>query len=481
MSDESTMPPPVRGVLEGWGIGLDSALAGALVPPVLRGTGAVLAVPPSPSHAALALAAALSRSGTGGLSLVLTSDTLLEAWPAVVGPLAQALGRPALVAPAATRAARGIRSDAVAALVTPADVAAELLRRSALPVNQVRAVVIAWPELGPAGDALATILQDLPHDCPRVVVTSDPAGQAELIERYAWRAPAAGPLGSEAPEPPAASRLRVAETTWTDRPAALAALVDLLDPSALVVWTADRSQHQAIRARLAAAAVAPTFAGGPELGEGLAVAFDPPPPEVLARMDGRDAVLLLPPGTAGYAGRWVGRLEPVVLPGPLGASRSAMAAERELIRARIGSGEHRAAFATLGPLFDRYPAQEVAAALHELWTEARQGAPAPSRRLAEPARRPRVWASAGRKDGASVGEWLAFLTQDLGVPRDDVTRVELRDTFTLLECRGAAEAEALVERLAGRAFRGRRLAARIDRGPERPRPGARRPPGRRSA
>lgn len=474
------MPPPVRGVLERWGSGVDSDRAGALVPAVLRGTGAVLAVPPSPSHAALALAAAFSRSGPGGLALVLTADTLLEAWPPVVGPLAQALGRPALVAPGATGAARGIRNLAVA-LITPAEAAAELLRRSALPVNQVRAVVIAWPELAPTSEVLATILQDLPHDCPRVVVTADPAGQAEVIERYAWRAPVTGPLGSGAPEPPAATRLRVAETTWTDRPAALAALVDLLDPSALAVWTADRSQHEVIRARLAAAALTPAFATGPELGEGLAVAFDPPPPEVLARMDGRDAVLLMPPGTAGYAGRWVSRLEPVVLPGPLGTSRSAMAAERERIRARIGSGEHRAAFATLGPLFDRYPAQEVAAALHELWTEARQSPPAPPRALAEPARRPRVWASAGRKDGASVGEWLAFLTQDLEVPRDEVTRVELRDTFTLLECRGAAEAEALVERLAGRTFRSRRLAARIDRGPERPRPGARRPPGRRSA
>jgi hypothetical protein len=52
------------------------------------------------------------------------------------------------------------------------------------------------------------------------------------------------------------------------------------------------------------------------------------------------------------------------------------------------------------------------------------------------------------------------------VPREAIGKVEIRETFTLVELKGADPA-AVAERLTGKSIRKRRLVARPDKGRER--------------
>ncbi len=77
---------------------------------------------------------------------------------------------------------------------------------------------------------------------------------------------------------------------------------------------------------------------------------------------------------------------------------------------------------------------------------------------------PKVWASVGNKEGVTIGEWMGLLSIDLGIPREKFGRIEVKDSFTLIEFGAEDSATAAAEKLAGRTFKGRRLTARVDRG-----------------
>ena len=95
------------------------------------------------------------------------------------------------------RAARLLRARPATIIAgSPLELLA-LLHDSALKLDTVRHVIIAWADAmtdGAAaasaiGDALAAVLAEVPKDAARTVVTSQltPAVEA-LVERYAWRA-----------------------------------------------------------------------------------------------------------------------------------------------------------------------------------------------------------------------------------------------------------------------------------------------------
>jgi hypothetical protein len=80
----------------------------------------------------------------------------------------------------------------------------------------------------------------------------------------------------------------------------------------------------------------------------------------------------------------------------------------------------------------------------------------------------KLWVGAGKKDEATVGDLVAVLVKEVGLDRTLIGRVELRDTFAIVEV-PAADAERIAEKLTGLTIRRRRLTARVDRGPtERP-------------
>ena len=471
MSEATSLPPAVSGALEALAMGQDHPVTRTVVPAILRGNHAVLAVPPAPGYAAPGLAAALARAATDpnpGFALILVPDGALEVWAAFAARLAPALGRLVALASGPGRAGRLAHDDRTVGLIASPETIAALQSRGGLPADRIRALVLVWPELLASDEPLVPLFNELPKTTPRVVVTTDLEASSSLVERYAWRAVVAGPLAAPSISSPAAARARVASVSWQDRLTALGDVVDLEDADTITVWAASPADHPQIRSSLRARGIDPIVTSGiPEQGAPL-VCYDVPPPELLRDLAARGAIMLLPPGSERYAARWIGQQQPVRLPGHLDTAQAAMAEERRVIRERIAaSGDDRASLATLAPLLERYPATAVAAALHGLWSDSRRRkepvAPAP---MTAGGRRARVWVNTGRKDGVTLSEWISFLTAELDIPRETVGRIDLKETFSLLEFAGELEAQHAVDRLAGRSLHGRRLAARLDRGRE---------------
>jgi ATP-dependent RNA helicase DeaD len=112
-------------------------------------------------------------------------------------------------------------------------------------------------------------------------------------------------------------------------------------------------------------------------------------------------------------------------------------------------------------LFERYDPVTVAAALLELWSKAGVSPVSASAPTAETAK---VYVGAGKKDGVTPHDLVAVLTKDLRVQREKIGRIELRDTFSLIEI-PSSEAEHVARGLNGSTIRQRRVTARVDRGP----------------
>ena len=155
---------------------------------------------------------------------------------------------------------------------------------------------------------------------------------------------------------------------------------------------------------------------------------------------------------------------------PTAADRAADRAEelRAKIAGRLAAGDVDAELALLAPLFERHEPAEVAAALLAL-----SGAPAaigpPLSAVSDQPDRPaaqgswtKIFVTVGKKDRAGAKDIVGALTREVGVARDVIGRIEVKETFCVLEIAPAA-VEQVVRGLTGVTIRGRRVIARRDR------------------
>jgi DbpA RNA binding domain len=316
-------------------------------------------------------------------------------------------------------------------------------------------------------------MQDLRKETQRVIASSAPGTVADLAERYVRRGfTIGGPAMAQDPAGP----VRVVDVPWVRRVPALTHLLELLDPASVAVWTLDRSQHQAIAQAIPLAESNVQLVMGDAPSVELVVAFDPPSPTRLRQLlRAGEVVLLSPPGTETYVGRIASPRRPLRLPGVLDAAATRASARRSAIVRAIESGPIDLGLATLAPLLERFEAPRVAAALFELWTGAagEPGIPLPPDLPATA----KVYVGIGKKDGATVNDLVAVLTKEVRLDRGKIGRVELRESYMLVEV-PAQEAERVVSALNGTTIRRRRVTARVDRGtPGRPPGRGARPPG----
>jgi ATP-dependent RNA helicase DeaD len=80
----------------------------------------------------------------------------------------------------------------------------------------------------------------------------------------------------------------------------------------------------------------------------------------------------------------------------------------------------------------------------------------------------KIYVGVGKKDGATANDLVAVLTKEIRVERGKIGRIELRDAYSLVEI-PAQDAEKVAQALNGVTIRRRRVTARVDRGPSRPR------------
>jgi ATP-dependent RNA helicase DeaD len=282
-----------------------------------------------------------------------------------------------------------------------------------------------------------------------------------LVERYARRALVTGPLGADLPAGPP---VRVVTVAWSQRPAALAALIETEDPPSTVVWCADQVSAETARHALPAGDDSIQVVTGEPPRAALVVGWDLPAPEQLAQMSAVGGLVLLAPAhAAAYLRRATSSQTPVRLPGPLEASRQAAADRRRAISAELARGELDGELLALAPLLERFDPAAIAAALYRLWQATPAAAAPRPAEAAAPAGPGRLWVGVGRKDGATPADLVAVLTKEAGVPAARIGRIELREVFSLVEV-PAAEAEQIARRLSGKTVRRRTLTARVDRG-----------------
>ncbi|MGE5230107.1 MAG: DbpA RNA binding domain-containing protein [Deltaproteobacteria bacterium] len=442
-------------------------------PTAARGHNLAVLAPPGPAHGAPALAGLASRfaGGVGGPVLLVCPGAELDGWGGLMKALLRGTQLRLEVARGTARAARRLKAGTLDVLVTPPETAAGLAARGTLKGESLGAIVIAGPDRWPDADVLMPLMQDLPKERQRILLASAPEGIAALVDRYARKALVLGlPPAPAAPAP--AGPVRTVAVAWERRPAALADLLELLDPRSLVVWTADRSQHGAIAGALPAGDSSIRVVTGDAPQAELVVAFDPPDGARLRQLlEAGQVVLLVPPGAEAHVERIADQRRPLRLPGPVDEAAAAAAGRRALVVRGVEAGRSDAALLALAPLFERYDATAVAAAVYDLWVAAAaRTAPAAPAEPAGPVVGPgtvKVFVGVGRADGATASDLVAILTKDVRVPRDKIGRIELRESYSLVEL-PAGEAERIASALNGVTIRRKRVVARVDRGPARP-------------
>jgi ATP-dependent RNA helicase DeaD len=423
-----------------------------------RGHNLVAVTPPVPSYAAPGLAGVMSRLGAGAHALVLVPAGQLDEWGGLIQHLTRGSGLRVHVARGTARAMRQLRANAVDVLAATPQTALTLVSRSALQMDRVGSIVLAWPELLTDEDSITPLMQDLPRDAQRVVYTSEPGRVDTVVERYARKALTTR-MGEGEGLP--AGPVRTVGVSWSGRTRALADLLELLDPASLAIWTADRRYHDAITQSIAANPPEVHLVTGDAPPATTIIAFDLPTAQHLRQLlSAGEVVILVPPGAESYVARIAAPRRVLELPGPLDEARTTEAAQRRRIVEVIATGRHQRALLTLAPLFERYDSAAVAAALYEIWTGA---APSPAGPVATPATA-RIYVGVGKKDGATANDLVAVLTKELRVDRTKIGRIELRDGYSLVEI-PALEAEQVAAALNGATIRRRRVTARVDRGP----------------
>jgi len=457
----------------------DPARAVNIEPTVARGGNVVAVMPPAAAYLKPAASALSHRADEDGLQvIVLASDAMLDSIEQILAGAWRDAGGTILTAHDASRSTNLIRQERVTALVTSPDTALALLGRSSLPLSTAPTVLLAWPETWQDDTALAGIMQDLPAEAQRILYTADPGLAEHLGERYLRKALVLGvpPHGtsSQAEVP-----ITVASVSGTDVGTAVRQVIDLLEPTSASVWTAASETESTVTEALAKTPYnVPVTLGNIAPAKAI-VAADLPRPEDLGRLASATdrLIVVTPPWGLTYLAGHASKLATLRLPGDADVVDRTLAKQRSRIEAMIeaGGGDLDRAVNALGPVFQQHDPARVAAALYRLWTtesrpepESRPGpeaAPGPPPERAKPAaqaRSTKVFVTAGKKDGATPADFVAMLTRDLKVPPGHIGKIDLHETFSLIEL-PADEAEAVAEALNGRTIRRRKIVARLER------------------
>lgn len=319
-----------------------------------------------------------------------------------------------------------------------ADLAA-LVARSALKLESVGTIVLAWPE------GFATELDPLLAEAPnarRVILSWNPTALDPFLERHARRPEIIGDLPLDDVGQPLGP-------VTTARYAVVAAgrrrerdVLDALRAVRPYVWSGGAVAAPAEAPDAVVATVLPTR---DELRRLAALA---------------PATVLVLASQLPYL-RSIATLTPLPLPSPADRAQDRNAQVRARIAARLREGDVDAELAVLAPLFEEHAPAMVAAALLAISRQpSAVGEPgSPNQQEAWT----RLFVSVGRKDRASAKDLVGALIKEAGLQKGQIGKIDVRDTFSLVDIAPAVMDQA-VQRLSGVAIRGRRVTARPDRG-----------------
>ncbi len=408
-----------------------------------RGRPVVLVTPPDPPQAAVLWSLlGLAGGDPSQLTVVVCPDTASAVeWTGVTPP-----GVRGYVVTSASRAARHLQDRTIDVLTGAADDLLSLAAQSALKLDGVTTVVLAWPEALVAtarSDALDTLLGDA-RQARRVVLTWSPAALKDFLARHAHRAEMIGapPAEGEGGPLPAAGPAAFAVTTAAHRPATLRDALEALDLQHPFIWNGGTIEP-------------------PETApDGVLCLRLPTREEFVALSQLRSPVFFPTAGQLAYVRSIAAPLTPLRLSSAADRAADHAASLRRRIAERLETGAADADLLLLQPLFDRFDPAEVAAALVGLL----RAFPKPEADRTEstaPTWR-KIFVKVGSKDGARPKDLVGALIRDAGLAKTDIGRIDVRDTFSVVEVTADAYERAL-RGFTRIVIRGRRVEAREDR------------------
>ena len=428
----------------------------------------------------------------------------------VTGQLAGDRGLIVLPATGAARAARLLRARSAHVISgAPAELLG-LIQGSTLKLEHVRVLVLAWLDdilATGAAPALEAIMNEVPKDAARLVVVSRATPEVDaFVERYLRRARRVGDGAGEATEPVSVRYVAVSSAA---RATALRRLLDELDPGSAMVYvrSAEAAEEVTMLRRTLgygeddALRIVRGGAGGSDVAPAaeseLVVLYDLPGSHQELRSlvaSGRSQVVALVSARQLELLRHLaadGEVAPFVLTTAAASARARETTMRDEVRAVLGGGAPAREILALEPLLEEFDGIEIAAAvlrLLELERERARERPAergPRRDATGGSTAPapggewtQLFVNIGERDGARVGDLVGAITGEVGLTREQIGRVEVRESHSTVQV-AASVADRVVERLTGTMIRGRRAAARVDRvGAERAGSGRGERPGR---
>ena len=326
---------------------------------------------------------------------------------------------------------------------------AALLERAALKLDTLTSVVLAWPEAlleGEGASVLDTLLGEA-RDAHRIVLSWNPALLGDFLERHARRALIVGtpPVDENGRPLPPACRARFAVVPSLRRSTALRDALDALGATMPFVWSGGPITPPEARADAVLCTALPSR---DEI-------------TALAQLGDSEPVVFITATQLPYL-RSIATLAPLALASSADRARDRAEALRERVAALLTTGSVDAELALLDPLFERFDPAEVAAALLALQGEGGTGMQDSTVAAPVDAARVKVFVGVGKKDRASAKDLVGALIREAGVAKGDIGRIDVRETFSVVEL-AAGAVDRAVRGLTGTTIRGRRVLARLDR------------------
>jgi ATP-dependent RNA helicase DeaD len=397
-----------------------------------------------------------------------------------------------IAATSAPRAARLMELRPPQVLAGSASTLLELVRGSALKIDTVRALCIAWADelLARGEDAsLELLMAELPKEAARVIVTASLTPPVEaLIERYARRARRVAVSATESDQ---ATPVQYITVSSQGRLAALRRLLDDQNPSSANVFVREEASESEVAALLrslgysgAAASVRVGRVAAPDTS--LVVLFDLPAThaELREAVGSAMPVALVQPRqleslralTAG------GSLRSFSLPEAGRRARASESLLRDELRRAITEQPIEREILALEPLLADYDGVEIAAAALKLLERERTArramasteTPAQARSgtresSGAPGEMTRLFMTVGERDDVRPADLVGAIANQAGLTSSSIGKVDIRESHSLVEV-ASDSADAVIERLNGTTIRGRRVIARRDDESRRQRP-----------
>ena len=448
---------------------------------VSRGQNQLHVLPEDDAAAAALIAPLLDRVDAGVASvqvLVVTMDA--EAAVGIATRLAASGETRGLMAVSESRrASRLLKTRTPPVIAGAPEHLHELVRGSALKLEGVRLVVLAWVDALDERHApmLEALMAEVPREAARHVIASAMTPAVEqLVERYAWRARRMQPAATE---PLPAVSLSYVVTAESGRSGALRRTLDALDPDTAFVVARDAGSRAAVEALLRslghADGTSVRVGEAPEGPASLVVLYDLPQREeelrALARSNAgaRIVALVTPRQLASLRSMAGGTVTPLALPDAAIRARAREERLRDELRQVLEAGQFSRELLTLEPLLGDYDGVEVAAAALRL-LDAERGRLRTPQQQAQPAGGvTRLFINVGSVDEVRPGDLVGAITNEAGISKSELGRVDVRERHATVEV-ASSVANVVVEKLTGVQIRGRRVVARVDEDKPRERP-----------